>query len=111
LFGLDPSRQWDALAEKYELLRRLWDEQDVTWSGEFRTPLDGEFIGHGSALVGSPAQVLDKLHRYRELFGHQLSTIGVDNLPVDQQRRQLEWFAAEIATELRREYPDTLWQD
>jgi alkanesulfonate monooxygenase SsuD/methylene tetrahydromethanopterin reductase-like flavin-dependent oxidoreductase (luciferase family) len=39
LFGLDLADQWDLLAEKYELLRRLWREEGVTWSGRFRSPL------------------------------------------------------------------------
>jgi alkanesulfonate monooxygenase SsuD/methylene tetrahydromethanopterin reductase-like flavin-dependent oxidoreductase (luciferase family) len=39
VFALDPDDQWDALAEKYELLRRLWREDSVTWSGRFRAPL------------------------------------------------------------------------
>jgi alkanesulfonate monooxygenase SsuD/methylene tetrahydromethanopterin reductase-like flavin-dependent oxidoreductase (luciferase family) len=62
LFGLEPDDQWDALAEKYELLRRLWREDDVTWSGRFRPPLSGAtslprpFAGpprvwHGSATT------------------------------------------------------------
>ncbi|MFD9790728.1 LLM class flavin-dependent oxidoreductase [Streptomyces sp. NPDC059070] len=41
LFGLDESRQWDLQKEKYELLRRLWSEEDVDWEGEFRPPLRG----------------------------------------------------------------------
>ncbi|RFA09237.1 luciferase [Subtercola boreus] len=62
LFGLDIARQWDLLEEKYELLRRLWREQSVSWQGEFRAPLDGvttlprPFAGppriwHGSATT------------------------------------------------------------
>ena len=39
LFGLDLADQWDLLAEKYALLRRLWREEDVTWQGRFRSPL------------------------------------------------------------------------
>ena len=39
LFGLDLDDQWDLLAEKYGLLRRLWSEENVTWSGRFRPPL------------------------------------------------------------------------
>ncbi|MGW9328290.1 LLM class flavin-dependent oxidoreductase [Streptomyces koyangensis] len=39
LFGLDEGRQWDLQREKYELLRRLWREEHVDWTGEFRTPL------------------------------------------------------------------------
>lgn len=60
LFGKDLARQYDYLVENYELLRRLLGEEDVTWSGEFRAPLegvttlprpyDGPFrIWHGSA--------------------------------------------------------------
>ncbi|WP_405551646.1 LLM class flavin-dependent oxidoreductase [Streptomyces sp. NBC_01171] len=41
LFGLDEGLQWDYQAEKYELLRRLWREEDVTWQGKFRPPLTG----------------------------------------------------------------------
>ncbi|QKW05645.1 LLM class flavin-dependent oxidoreductase [Streptomyces sp. NA04227] len=39
LFGLDEARQWDLQREKYELLRRLWREENVDWQGEFRPPL------------------------------------------------------------------------
>jgi alkanesulfonate monooxygenase SsuD/methylene tetrahydromethanopterin reductase-like flavin-dependent oxidoreductase (luciferase family) len=39
LFGVEPGQQWDQLAEKYELLRRLWREENVTWAGAFRAPL------------------------------------------------------------------------
>lgn len=41
LFGLDEAAQWDYQAEKYELLRRLWREENVTWEGRYRPPLDG----------------------------------------------------------------------
>jgi alkanesulfonate monooxygenase SsuD/methylene tetrahydromethanopterin reductase-like flavin-dependent oxidoreductase (luciferase family) len=62
LFGLDLADQWDLLAEKYALLRRLWREEDVTWSGRFRAPLSAAttaprpFAGaprvwHGSATT------------------------------------------------------------
>ncbi|MDF3289754.1 LLM class flavin-dependent oxidoreductase [Streptomyces silvisoli] len=39
LFGLDEGLQWEYQAEKYELLRRLWREEKVTWEGKFRPPL------------------------------------------------------------------------
>ncbi|MFF1716088.1 LLM class flavin-dependent oxidoreductase [Streptomyces sp. NPDC058268] len=39
LFGLDEKRQWDLQKEKYELLRRLWSEENVDWEGEFRPAL------------------------------------------------------------------------
>ncbi|WP_219835780.1 LLM class flavin-dependent oxidoreductase [Paenibacillus sp. R14(2021)] len=40
LFGITEEEQWDSLAERYELLRRLWDEEGVTWEGRFRPKLD-----------------------------------------------------------------------
>ena len=62
MFGVAPGEQWDQLAEKYELLRRLWREENVTWEGKFRGPLDSvtslprPFAGaprvwHGSATT------------------------------------------------------------
>lgn len=44
LFGLD-LRDYDALSEeKLELLLALRDETNVTWSGRFRAPLDGQGV-------------------------------------------------------------------
>ncbi|MCX4727584.1 LLM class flavin-dependent oxidoreductase [Streptomyces sp. NBC_01306] len=66
LFGLDEERQWDLQKEKYELLRRLWSEEEIDWEGEFRPALHGATtlprpydgvprIWHGSATsLNSP---------------------------------------------------------
>jgi alkanesulfonate monooxygenase SsuD/methylene tetrahydromethanopterin reductase-like flavin-dependent oxidoreductase (luciferase family) len=62
MFGVEPGEQWDQLAEKYALLRRLWREENVTWEGKFRGPLEAvtslprPFAGaprvwHGSATT------------------------------------------------------------
>ncbi|MGY1812656.1 LLM class flavin-dependent oxidoreductase [Blastococcus sp. SYSU D00820] len=40
LFGYDLDDQWRLNREKYELLRRLWHEEEVTWSGSVRPPLE-----------------------------------------------------------------------
>ncbi|MBD0672876.1 LLM class flavin-dependent oxidoreductase [Streptomyces sp. CBMA156] len=219
LFGLPEERQWEALAENYELLRRLWREEKVTWEGSTRPPLRDatvsprplqdpipvwhgsatstrstdlaarhgdplfsansfhplekyqalvehyrerwEHYGHdpkrarvgasfgglyvakrsqdavegfrpywnalfesasgrhnnspfasledalerGSALVGSPQQVIDKIHRYHEAFGNEVVGIGVDALTEGAQREQLELFASEVAPAVRRALP------
>ncbi|MFF7991259.1 LLM class flavin-dependent oxidoreductase [Kitasatospora xanthocidica] len=219
LFGLPEERQWEALAENYELLRRLWREEKVTWRGSTRPPLDeatvsprpfqdpipvwhgsatsarstdlaarhgdplfsansfhplekyrslvehyrerwahyghdpklarvgagfgGLYVAkrsqdavegyrpywnalfasaagrhnnspfgsledaleHGSALVGSPQQVVEKIHRYHEAFGNEVVGIGVDALTEGAQREQLELFAGEVAPVIRRELP------
>ncbi|WP_261557305.1 LLM class flavin-dependent oxidoreductase [Frankia tisae] len=39
--GVDATELWDRLAENYELFRRLWWEENVTWTGRFRPPLRG----------------------------------------------------------------------
>ncbi|MGF7047379.1 alkanesulfonate monooxygenase SsuD/methylene tetrahydromethanopterin reductase-like flavin-dependent oxidoreductase (luciferase family) [Paenibacillus sp. DS2015] len=40
LFGITEEEQWESLAERYALLKRLWNEENVTWKGKYRTPLD-----------------------------------------------------------------------
>ncbi|MFE2109195.1 LLM class flavin-dependent oxidoreductase [Kitasatospora sp. NPDC059463] len=39
VFGVDPAELWDRLEEGYELLRRLWREEKVTWEGRYRPKL------------------------------------------------------------------------
>lgn len=71
LFDVEPAQQWDQLAEKYELLRRLWREENVTWSGAFRAPLrdattlprpfaGAPRIWHGSATSRTSAALAGK---------------------------------------------------
>ena len=40
LFHVTAEDQWDRNREGYELFRRLWREDKVTWSGQFRPSLD-----------------------------------------------------------------------
>jgi len=71
LFGLHVEDQWELVAEKYELLRRLWRETGVSWSGEFRAPVEDittlprPFAGaprvwHGSATTLASAALAAK---------------------------------------------------
>jgi alkanesulfonate monooxygenase SsuD/methylene tetrahydromethanopterin reductase-like flavin-dependent oxidoreductase (luciferase family) len=39
LFHVTTEDQWDRNREGYELFRKLWDSDKVTWSGRFRPPL------------------------------------------------------------------------
>ncbi|ULL15248.1 LLM class flavin-dependent oxidoreductase [Paenibacillus sp. H1-7] len=39
LFGITEEEQWESLAERYALLKRLWSEEQVTWEGRYRSPL------------------------------------------------------------------------
>lgn len=40
LFGITEAEQWDSLAERYALLKRLWTEEEVTWQGHYRPLLE-----------------------------------------------------------------------
>jgi Coenzyme F420-dependent N5,N10-methylene tetrahydromethanopterin reductase and related flavin-dependent oxidoreductases len=221
LFNVTTEDQWDRNAEGYELFRRLWREEKVTWSGRFRPPLHeaetwprplqrpirvwhgsatskesvdlaarygdplfsanvmnpiepyaelidyyrerwahhghdpaDALVGAGSAgyyaakrsqdavetfrpiydarvarlrgvgvepvfptledaierssiLVGSPQQIIDKVHRYHERFGHEVMHLhaDADGLTPAQHRETLELFQSEIAPVLRKEIP------
>lgn len=54
LFGLDLADQWELLAEKYALLRRLWSEENVKWSGRFRTALTEPTTTTPRPFAGAP---------------------------------------------------------
>jgi alkanesulfonate monooxygenase SsuD/methylene tetrahydromethanopterin reductase-like flavin-dependent oxidoreductase (luciferase family) len=78
------------------------------------TPVFGtleDYVERSSALIGSPQQVIDKVHRYHEQFGHSVLHLHAEpgGLTPAQHRESLELFQAEIAPELRREIPDPPW--
>ncbi|MCI2237684.1 LLM class flavin-dependent oxidoreductase [Paenibacillus sp. TRM 82003] len=68
-FGQDITKSVELTVENYQLLRRLWDEDVVTWSGRFRTPLESftstprpldgvpPFVWHGSIRTPEVAEI------------------------------------------------------
>ncbi|GAA3640298.1 LLM class flavin-dependent oxidoreductase [Kineosporia mesophila] len=70
-----------------------------------------DYVERSSALIGSPQQVIEKVHRYHEAFGHSVVNILADPLgvPDDEQRASLELFQSQIAPVLRRDLPDPPW--
>ena len=62
-------------------------------------------IERSSALIGSPQQIIDKVHRYHEQMGHEVLNINSDGagLTPEQHRDTLELFQSEIAPVLRRD--------
>lgn len=80
-----------------------------------RFPFDSleDFLEQGSALVGSPAEVLDKLGTYQADFGHELTGVPLDVPGVEEPllRRSAERFVAEVVPALRSRYPSRLWQE
>jgi alkanesulfonate monooxygenase SsuD/methylene tetrahydromethanopterin reductase-like flavin-dependent oxidoreductase (luciferase family) len=70
-----------------------------------------DFVARSSALIGSPAEVLDKVHRYHDRFGHSVMHLHADagGLTDAQHRDSLELFQSEVAPVLRRDIPDPPW--
>lgn len=66
-----------------------------------------DFLSRSSALVGSPEQVIDKVGRYHEQFGHEVIHLSAerDGRTEAEYRDSLELFQAEVAPELRRRIP------
>lgn len=64
-------------------------------------------IDRSSILVGSPQQIIDKVHRYHSRLGHEVMHVqaDADGLTDKQHRRSLELFQSEVAPVLRREIP------
>jgi alkanesulfonate monooxygenase SsuD/methylene tetrahydromethanopterin reductase-like flavin-dependent oxidoreductase (luciferase family) len=74
------------------------------------TDLD-DFVARSSALIGSPQQVIEKVHRYHQEFGHSVLHLHADagGLTDAQHREALELFQSDIAPVLRRDIPDPPW--
>ena len=64
-------------------------------------------IERSSILVGSPQQIIDKVHRYHAEFGHEVMHLHADGdgLTDKQHRATLELFQSEIAPVLRHAIP------
>ncbi|MFI6252963.1 LLM class flavin-dependent oxidoreductase [Streptomyces sp. NPDC051016] len=67
-----------------------------------------DFVERSSALIGSPQQIIDKVHRYHERFGHTVLHLHADagGLTDTQHRASLELFQSAVAPVLREEIPD-----
>jgi alkanesulfonate monooxygenase SsuD/methylene tetrahydromethanopterin reductase-like flavin-dependent oxidoreductase (luciferase family) len=70
-------------------------------------PTLSDAIERSSILVGSPQQIIDKVHRYHAEFGHEVMHLHADGdgLTDKQHRATLELFQSDIAPELRRSIP------
>jgi alkanesulfonate monooxygenase SsuD/methylene tetrahydromethanopterin reductase-like flavin-dependent oxidoreductase (luciferase family) len=67
-----------------------------------------DYVERSSALIGSPQQIIDKVHRYHDQFGHSVLHLHADagGLSQRQHVEALELFQSDIAPVLRREIPD-----
>ncbi|POM23660.1 Limonene 1,2-monooxygenase [Actinomadura rubteroloni] len=64
-------------------------------------------VERSSILVGSPQQIIDKVHRYHDRFGHEVMHVqaDADGLPPYLHRASLELFQRDVAPVLRKEIP------
>ncbi|CAL9656197.1 LLM class flavin-dependent oxidoreductase [Streptomyces sp. enrichment culture] len=87
-------------------------ESDLAFRRETGLPVVFEtvedFVERSSALIGSPQQVIDKVHLYHRRFGHTVTHLHADagGLDATDHRRSLELFQSEVAPVLRRDLPD-----
>jgi alkanesulfonate monooxygenase SsuD/methylene tetrahydromethanopterin reductase-like flavin-dependent oxidoreductase (luciferase family) len=67
-----------------------------------------DYVERSSALIGSPQQVIDKVHRYHEQFGHTVLHLHADasGLTDRQHRNSLELFQSAVTPVLRKDIPD-----
>ncbi|MFF8646236.1 CE1758 family FMN-dependent luciferase-like monooxygenase, partial [Streptomyces sp. NPDC015345] len=100
-FGKDIRDGIDLAVENYALLRRLWDEDVVTWKGKFRTPLQSftatprplqgvaPFVWHGS--IRSP-EIAEQAAYYGDGFFH-------NNIfwPAEHTRKMVELYRRRYA--------------
>lgn len=100
LFDRNPEAQYELQEESYELLRRLWQGERVTWSGRFRPPLQEAttvprphqqppVIWHGSATSERSADLA-------ALWGDPLFTANVIQ-PVENYARLIRYYRARWA--------------
>ncbi|MEU9519673.1 LLM class flavin-dependent oxidoreductase [Streptomyces sp. NPDC048224] len=67
-----------------------------------------DFVERSSALIGSPQQIINKVHRYHEQFGHTVLHLHADanGLTDARHRTSLQLFQSDVAPVLRRDIPD-----
>jgi alkanesulfonate monooxygenase SsuD/methylene tetrahydromethanopterin reductase-like flavin-dependent oxidoreductase (luciferase family) len=70
-----------------------------------RAQFDASLDLHGSSVIGSPEQVIEKILFQHEIFRHQrfLIQFSVGTLPHASIMRSIELFGTEVAPVVRRE--------
>ena len=68
-----------------------------------RAEYDTRASRQGPIFVGSPQQIIDKIHYERELFGHQrfLAQVDIGGMPFADVARATELFATKVAPAIR----------
>ena len=78
------------------------------WSGMDRGQFELMRSKHGSLLVGSPQQVIDKILYEHELFKHNrfLAQMTVGSMPHNQVMHSIELFATKVVPVIKKEIRD-----
>jgi probable LLM family oxidoreductase len=100
----DSRQAADAFFPGYaEAMTRIGRERG--WPPTTRTQFDALRSPRGALLVGSPAEVIEKILAQHEIFGHQrfLAQMSVGATPHRDLLRSIELFGTEVAPVVRRE--------
>lgn len=93
-----------ARAEFLPRYARYWDFVDelITVSSGFSMHPDAEAFLDGPAIVGSPAEVVDRLGRWRELLGveRQICMFDLGGMPLPEVLASIELLGAEVLPQL-----------
>lgn len=100
-FHVAPTSQEAVAAYRFTFESRLAAQRQAGLPVVFDSLED--LVERSSALIGSPEQVIDKVGRYHEQFGHEVIHLSADADGVTpcQQRRSLELFQSDVAPVLR----------
>jgi probable LLM family oxidoreductase len=100
----DPKRAADEFFPSYSAMMNAIG-RERGWSPMRREDYDALRSLRGALVVGSPAEVVEKILFQHELFGHQrfLAQISVGTLPHANVMRAIELLGAEVAPAVRAE--------
>lgn len=101
----DDSRQ--AADEAYPAYALMMDRigRERGWPPLSRQQFEASRGLHGANLIGTPDEIVERVLRHHELFGHQrfLLQVSVGSLPHDKVLRAIELLGTEVAPVVRRE--------
>ncbi|MER7008111.1 LLM class flavin-dependent oxidoreductase [Dactylosporangium sp. NPDC000555] len=70
-----------------------------------------EYVASTPNLIGSPADVVDRILGYHADYGNEAINLLVDTLAESEQGEQLERFATEVAPIVKAAVPNRLWEE
>lgn len=104
-FHIAPTSQEAVAAYRFTFEARLAAQRSAGMPAVFDSLED--LVERSSALIGSPEQVIDKVGRYHEQFGHEVIHLSADADGVTPRQwcRSLELFQSAVAPVLRERLP------